>query len=64
MVAIACGCNKARGASGGVSNSGTYRVMVGGRQVYESSSKDAADAVASRFATAEILNPEQFSPTN
>ncbi len=62
MVVIACGCSKGRVASGGVSSVGTYRVMVGGRQVYESSSKDAADAVASRFATAEILNPGQPSP--
>jgi hypothetical protein len=56
---MACGCSKNRAAAGAAGNasSGTYRVMVNGRQVYESSSSDAADAVASRFQSAEILPP-------
>lgn len=61
---MACGCSKNRAASGaaGVASSGTYRVLVSGRQVYESSSKEAADAVAGRFQSAEILPPGTPSP--
>jgi hypothetical protein len=56
VIHIACGCNRgSKVAANGVS--GTYRVMVSGRQVYESSSKEAADAVAGRFETAVILAP-------
>jgi hypothetical protein len=36
---------------------------VSGRQVYESSSKEAADAVASRFQNAQILPPGTPNPT-
>lgn len=47
---MACGCSKNRtAAAAGAAQSGTYRVMVDGRQVYESSSKDAADSVAGKF---------------
>jgi hypothetical protein len=61
---MACGCSKGRGAAaaGTASSSGTYRVLVSGRQVYESSSKEAADAVAGRFQSAEILPPGTPSP--
>lgn len=64
MITIACGCNKGRSAAGGLtaSDAGTYRVQVNGRQVYESSSKDAADAVAGRFNDAVILEPGTPSP--
>jgi len=37
--------------------SGTYRVMVSGRQVFESSEADKADVVAARFASATVLAP-------
>lgn len=40
------------------SGSGTYRVLVSGRQVYESNSTSAADAVASRFGAASVHNPD------
>jgi hypothetical protein len=58
---MACGCNKGRQAATGDASvsSGTYRVMVSGRQVYESSSKTAADTVAARFQDATILAPGQ-----
>ncbi len=63
---MACGC---AGRNGGQAESaqfaasaGTYRVRVNDRQVYESSSKDAADAVASRFDNAEILAPGEPNP--
>lgn len=60
---MACGCSKGRGAAASTATaSGTYRVIVSGRQVYESSSKDAADAVAGRFASAEILPPGTPNP--
>lgn len=65
MIPIACGCNKARAASAGGSTgtlSGTYRVFVNGKQVYESSSKEAADTVAARFETATIYEPGTPSP--
>lgn len=55
---MACGCNKNRAtAAGAAAVSGTYRVMVNGRQVYESTSKSAADTVAARFEGAEIRVP-------
>lgn len=57
---MACACNKSRTASAGASApSGTYRVMVKGRKVYESTNEDAAQAVAARFAEATILPPGQ-----
>lgn len=62
---MACGCANKGSASGArMSESGlvTYRVMVAGRQVYESSSKEASDAVASRFTNAEILPPSGALP--
>lgn len=60
---MACGCNKSRGAAGlTAASAGTYRVMVSGRQVYESSSKEAADAVAGRFQDATILPPGTPNP--
>lgn len=54
---MACGCAKGRTAGTAAAQSGTYRVMVNGRQVYESSNKTAADTVADRFANATILAP-------
>ena len=56
---MACGsCRKSRAAASGVAAvAGTYRVMAKGRKVYETSNKDAAEAVASRFDNATILNP-------
>lgn len=60
---MACGCNKGRATAAGVAvGAGTYRVIVSGRQVYESSSSDAADAVASRFQDATILPPGTPNP--
>lgn len=59
---MACGCTKNRAVAGATGTSGTYRVLVRGRQVYESSSKEAADAVASRFESAEILAPGTPNP--
>lgn len=59
---MACGCNKGATtvtADGTVVPAGTYRVMVSDRQVYESSSKEAADTVASRFDNATVLSPGQ-----
>jgi hypothetical protein len=62
---MACGCSKGRAGAAGASASGggTFRVLVSGRQVYESSSKEAADAVASRFQNAQILPPGTPNPT-
>jgi hypothetical protein len=56
---LGCNCgNKNRvPGSNSVTVPGTFRVMVGGKQVYESSNKTAADAVAARFDNATILNP-------
>lgn len=57
---MACGCNKNRaGAAGTATQAGTYRVMVNGRQVYESHNGDAADSVAARFQDATVLRPGQ-----
>lgn len=56
---VACGCNKNRAtASGG---GGTYTVYVSGRQVYESTNKEAADTVGARFDTAEVFQPDGTS---
>ena len=59
MITIACGCNKNKAAviNGEVVQPGTYRVIVNGNQVYESSNKDAADTVAARFSNATVLAP-------
>lgn len=56
---MACNCNKNRATASGTATAtaGTYRVMVNGRTVYESSSDAAAKAVAERFNDAKILNP-------
>jgi hypothetical protein len=56
---MACNCgNKNRaGAAGASAQPSTYRVSVGGRVAYESSSKEAAEAVASRFDDATIVPP-------
>lgn len=59
---MACGCNKNRAtitADGTIVSPGTYRVMVGDHQVYESSQKEAADTVAARFSNATVLAPGQ-----
>lgn len=58
MIPIACGCSKNRTtASGAATVSGTYRVMVGDRKVYETTNETAADTVAARFSDARILAP-------
>jgi hypothetical protein len=46
---------------GAAAPSGTYRVMVKGRKVYETSNQDAAEQVAARFTGANptILAPGQ-----
>lgn len=55
---MGCNCGKNRAtASGTAAISGTYRVMAGGKQVYESTSQDAAEAVAARFSDAAIVPP-------
>lgn len=56
---MACNCgNKNRATASGVAAvSGTYRVMVSDRKVYESSSEAAAKTVADRFDNAIILAP-------
>lgn len=57
MITIGCACNKSRTAASATAIAGTYRVMVNGRKVYETSSSSAADAVAERFDKATILAP-------
>ncbi len=53
-----CNCSKNRSAAKGVAQiSGTHRVMVNGRQVYETTSADAAATVAARFKDARVLTP-------
>lgn len=61
---MACGCANKRNSGSGLTaaSAGTYRVMVSGRQVYESSSKEAADAVAGRFQDSTILAPGTPNP--
>lgn len=57
---MACACSKNRARATGTGTpapSGTYRVMVNGRKVYETSNGSAADTVAARFASATILAP-------
>lgn len=57
---MACACSKNRAtASGAAQATGTYRVMVNGRKVYETSNPTAADTVAQRFDNATILKPGQ-----
>lgn len=56
-MACNCGRNRTRAQAGTTVTAGTYRVMVNGRQVYESANKDAAGTVASRFDSAKILAP-------
>lgn len=51
MIPIGCGCgskNRAT-ASGAQAVSGTYRVMIDGRKVYETTNPDAAGTVAARY---------------
>lgn len=57
-----CACSKNRARATGTGTpapSGTYRVMVNGRKVYETTDETAADTVAERFkpGTATILSP-------
>lgn len=54
-----CACSKKNRATatGTPAPSGTYRVMVSGRKVYETTNPDAADTVAARFASATVLAP-------
>ncbi|AMD42754.1 hypothetical protein SEA_XKCD426_13 [Streptomyces phage Xkcd426] len=55
---MACACAKNRAtASGTATVSGTYRVMVGTRKVYETTNESAANTVAERFSGATILAP-------
>lgn len=55
-----CACNKGRSATAGggqAGPAGTYRVMAGGRKVYETTNAAAAQTVAERFADATVLAP-------
>jgi len=53
-----CACSKNRAtASGAAAVTGTFRVMVGTRKVYETTNGMAADKVASRYADAKVLAP-------
>uniref|UniRef100_A0AAU7GX91 Uncharacterized protein n=1 Tax=Streptomyces phage Geonosis TaxID=3158856 RepID=A0AAU7GX91_9CAUD len=57
---MACACSKNRARATGTGTpapSGTYRVMVSGRKVYETTNETAAGTVAARFASATILAP-------
>jgi hypothetical protein len=54
---MACGCSKRNGVTTSGTPAGTYRVIVSGRQVYESADQKAADTVAERFANATVLPP-------
>ena len=55
---MACACNKNRAtASGSPAPSGTFRVMVNSRKVYETTNESAATTVAARFPTAVVLKP-------
>lgn len=57
---MACACSKNRARTTGTGTpapSGTYRVMVNGRKVYETTNETAAGTVAARFAAATILAP-------
>lgn len=57
---MACGCSKNRAtAKGAPAVAGTYRVMVGGHKVYETTDEKAAKLVAERFEEqkAVILAP-------
>ena len=57
---MACACSKNRARATGTGTpapSGTYRVMVSGRKVYETTNPKAADTVAARFQAATILAP-------
>lgn len=58
---MGCNCNKRTTAVAGKAAAApnTYRIIVGGRQVYESSNKTAADTVASRFDNPTVLVPGQ-----
>lgn len=61
MIAIGCACNKNRTAATAAGlvgqASGTYRVMVKGRKVYESTNQAAAATVAANFPGAVTLSP-------
>jgi hypothetical protein len=56
---LGCNCGKKNRTPGSnsVTVPGTFRVMVNGRQVYESGNKVVADEMAARFDNAIILNP-------
>jgi len=56
---VGCNCNKTNKIAGKTAITGpnTYRVIVSGRQVYESSNETAATTVAGRFQDATILEP-------
>lgn len=56
---MACACSRNRATAAGIAPTGTYRVMVSGRKVYESGNKAAADAVAARFENPVVLAPGQ-----
>jgi len=54
---MACSCNKRNSNPDPAQPSGTYRVVVGSRKVYESASQQAAETVAKNFPTARVLSP-------
>ena len=56
---MGCNCgSKARASTSAAPvPGGTYRVMVNGRQVYETTNGTAAGTVAARFTSATVLAP-------
>lgn len=58
---MGCNCGGNRAAAALSKVSGTYRVMVNGRKVYETSNPDAADTVADRFPGSTILKPGEIA---
>lgn len=58
---MGCACNRNRATASGTGKtavpSGTYRVYVGTRKVYESTNESAATTVATRFTGARVLAP-------
>lgn len=55
-----CACSKNRARTTGTGTpvpSGTFRVMVNGRQVFETTEGLKAEEVSARFASATVLKP-------
>lgn len=55
---MACACSKNRARANGTPRvAGTYRVMVRGIKVYESTDEKAAGTVAAKYTEATVLAP-------